>query len=148
MSWTYPGDTREAQQIEDEAGWHGHPNPFVGQEFWERIGQAGGEHLYRLQSQLELGLQQRSGVYQHGRQVEGSPMPVNWESSPTVKSMKKNKMDHSGDTGSLERASGYAMKAKPNPANTRGKNPTALDNPAHRLFDRRPHAWELIYMQV
>lgn len=45
-------------------------------------------------------------------------MPVNWESSPTVKSIKKNKMDHRGEMGSLERASGYAMNAKPNPANT------------------------------
>lgn len=45
-------------------------------------------------------------------------MPVNWESSPTVKSIKKNKMDHRGEMGSLERASGYAMNAKPNPVNT------------------------------
>lgn len=34
------------------------------------------------------------------------PIPANWESKPTVKSMKKNKMDHSGEMGSLDRASG------------------------------------------
>lgn len=41
----YPGDTWEAQEIEDDAGRHGHQNPFVWQEFWEGISQAGGEHL-------------------------------------------------------------------------------------------------------
>lgn len=73
-------------------------------------------------------------------------MPVNWESSPTVKSIKKNKMDHRGETGSLERASGYAMNAKPNPANTRGKKTMVLDNLAHRLFDCYLYDKELIYM--
>lgn len=78
--------------------------------------------------------QQWSDIYQHGWQVKSSPMPVNWESSPTVKSIRKNKMDHRGEMGSLERASGYAMNAKPNPANTRGKKPTVLDNTAHRML--------------
>lgn len=50
------------------------------------------------------------------REIKSSPMPVNWESSPTVRSIKKNKMDQRGEMGSLERASGYAMNAKPNPA--------------------------------
>lgn len=45
-----------------------------------------------------------------------SPMLANCESRPTVRSMKKNKMDHRGEMGSLDRASGYAMNARPNPA--------------------------------
>ena len=57
------------------------------------------------------------------RQREISPIPANWESSPTVRSMKKNRMDHRGEMGSLERASGYAMNARPNPAQ-RQKNKT------------------------
>lgn len=69
--------------------------------------------------------------------MKGSPMPVNWESSPTVKSIKKNRTDHRGEMGSLERASGYAMNAKPNPANThtRGKKP-ALFRPID-LYDKK-----------
>lgn len=35
--------------------------------------------------------------------------------------MKKNKMDHKGEIGSLERASGYAMNANPNPAQKQRK---------------------------
>lgn len=63
-------------------------------------------------------------------QIKISPMPVNWESSPTVKSMKKNKVDHRGEIGSLERASGYAMNAKPNPArNPAHRHPTTSDAP-------------------
>lgn len=45
ISQMYPGDTREAQEIEDEAGWYRHQNPFVWQVLWEGISQAGGEHL-------------------------------------------------------------------------------------------------------
>lgn len=49
-------------------------------------------------------------------QMKLSPMPANCESRPTVRSMKKNKTDHRGEMGSLDRASGYAMNARPNPA--------------------------------
>lgn len=35
-----------------------------------------------------------------------SPMLANWESRPKSRSMKKNKKDHRGETGNLERASG------------------------------------------
>lgn len=59
-----------------------------------------------IKTDFLLSQQQWSGFYQHGWQVKSSPMPVNWESSPTVKSIKKNKMDHRGEMGSLERASG------------------------------------------
>lgn len=50
------------------------------------------------------------------RQVNFSPMLVNCESRPTVRSIKKKRTDQSGEMGSLDRASGYAMNAKPNPA--------------------------------
>lgn len=35
--------------------------------------------------------------------------------------MKKNKMDHRGEIGSLDRASGYAMNARPNPSQRQRK---------------------------
>lgn len=40
---------------------------------------------------------------------------VNCESSPKVKSIKKKRTAHKGDTGNLLIASGYAMKARPKP---------------------------------
>ena len=39
-----------------------------------------------------------------------------WESNETHNSIKKNRKDQSGATGSLERASGYTMKTRPGPA--------------------------------
>ena len=41
---------------------------------------------------------------------------VNWVPMPSVSSMKKNRTDQSGDTGSRETDSGYAMNARPGPA--------------------------------
>ena len=47
-----------------------------------------------------------------------SPIPANWESSPSVRSMTKNRRDHRGEIGSLERASGYTTKTSPKSAHT------------------------------
>ena len=40
---------------------------------------------------------------------------ANMESRPRVSSMAKNRNDHNGETGILDTASGYAMKAKAGP---------------------------------
>lgn len=43
-----------------------------------------------------------------------------------MKSIKKNRIDHRGEMGSLAKAAGYAMNARPKPAQRR-KNKT-LEN--------------------
>ena len=41
--------------------------------------------------------------------------PLTWLSSPSVKSMRKNRMDQRGAMGIMEIPSGYATKARPGP---------------------------------
>lgn len=113
--FAYPSDTRQAEQKENNADRYRNKSPFGLQNFGIGILEACGDNLCRqIITQFKY-LITDFFFFFIDIEIFSLPIPANWESKPRVISITKNRIDHRGDMGSLERASGYAMKANPKP---------------------------------